>query len=140
MGIPIQQISLKMDDYVRAIQDAQLGRLRLLPPRDSDKLSIDDLGTLKVGSDPAKLSAEGATIYELLKLERSKDLKTVSNPKKGQVRGQNSDDVAQCLVGAHKIVQEQFGKIARNQNEQRRSKETAGAAGFTGGLVRSRWG
>lgn len=140
MGIPIQQISLKVDDFTRAVQDAMLGRLRLLPPRESDKLSIDDLGTLKVGIDPAKLSAEGTTLYELLKLERSRDLKTVSNPRKGERRGANSDDAANCLVGAHKLVQEQFGRVSHRAGEQKKSREVAGASNFTGGLVRSGWG
>jgi hypothetical protein len=140
MGVPVQQISLKVDDFTRAVQDTMLGRLRLLPPLPSDKLSLDDLGTLRVGIDPIHLSAEGTVIYELLRLERSRDLKMISNPKKGDKRGANSDDCAQTLVGAHKLVQEQFGRASENQNERRRSREVSGATQFHGGLIRSSWG
>jgi hypothetical protein len=141
LGIPTQQISLQVSDFSVAVQDAMLGRLRLLPPRESDKLSLSALGTLQLGVKPQDLSSEGATIYELLKLERSKDLKQVFNPKKGQVRGANSDDLANCLVGAHRLVQESIGKVTNTGMEIKRSKEAAAGAQFVGGLARGhRWG
>jgi len=140
MGIATQNISLKMDDYIRAVQDTMLGRLRLLPPRESDKLSIDEHGVMKIGSDVAKMSGEGATIFELLKLERDKTLTQVSNPRKGLVRGVNSDDLALCLVGAHRLVQESAGIVSNDRREIQRAKEATGAGDFVGGLVRSTWG
>lgn len=44
-------------------------------------------------------------LYELLRLERSKDLKRIYNSKKGRKQGENSDDLAQAVVGAHIGVQ-----------------------------------
>jgi hypothetical protein len=140
MGVPTQPVHLKIDDFVRAVQDTLVGRLKLQPPKVSDKLSLTDIGTLVCGIEPRFMSAEGATIYELLKLERDKELKSVSNPKKGLVRGENSDDLAHCLVGAHRLVQESAGKVSTDAREQRRGHETAQAARFQGGLARnSRW-
>jgi hypothetical protein len=142
MGIPTTQVSLNVSDFSKAVQDAMLGRAKLLPPRPSDKLSLDPSnGSLILGIKPQDLSAEGATLYELLKLERSKDLKQVFNPLKGKVRGANSDDLANCFAGAHRLVQESIGKITNTAMEIRRSKEEAGASKFVGGLARGpRWG
>jgi hypothetical protein len=139
MGIPAQTIKLTVDDFTRAVQDTMLGRLRLQPPRESDKLSIDKMGTLIVGTAVASMSAEGATIYELMRLERSKDLKQVSNPRKGMVRGENSDDLAHCLVGSHRLIQESIGVVRNNSREIQRAKEAGGASQFVGGLIRHGW-
>jgi hypothetical protein len=140
MGIPTQPCHLKVDDYVRAVQDTIVGRLKMLPPLPQDKLSLSPTGSIILGTPVPKLSAEAATIYEILKLERDKDLKTVMNPKKGLVRGENSDDLAVCLIGAHRLVQESAGKVSIDAREIKRGHETAQAARFVGGLARNtRW-
>jgi hypothetical protein len=141
MGISAQRVTLKVQDFTKAVQDAMLGRLRLLPPADGE-IYLEPSGTLRVKTSPALLSAEGAVLYEVLKLERSEDLKSVFNPRKGSVRGVDSDDLAHCLVGAHRLVQESTGIILSEQQrrEQRKAKEIGGSAHFAGGLTRyTRW-
>lgn len=142
MGIATQLINLQMTDYVKAVQDAMVGRLKLLPPAEKDHLSIDDMGRIQLGSAVPSMTAEGVTLYELLKLERDKDLRKVFNPLKGKVRGQDSDDLAACLVGAHRLIQESIGKTVRGYNgkEMGKAKEIGGAANFVGRIARSRWG
>lgn len=142
MGIGAQVVNLLIGDFTKAVQDAMLGRLRLLPPRVPGEIYLDQSGGMRVVASPDKLSPEAATLYELLRLERSEDLKTVGNPRKGKVRGHDSDDLAHCLVGAHRLVQESIGTIqARDKlKESRKAREVGGASKFVGSLARfSRW-
>jgi len=142
MGIGTQLVQLQMNDYVKLVQDAMVGRLRLLPPHPSDHLSVDDMGRIVAGKPIPQMTAEAVSLYELLKLERDKDLRKVYNPKKGQVRGQDSDDLAACLVGAHRLVQESTGRTVRgyNSKEMGKAKEIGASAKSMGALARSRWG
>jgi len=143
LGIGTELVTLHMEDYVRTVQDAMVGRIRMLPPAETDHLSLDhSKGTMRLGLKPEQMSAEGTTIYEMMKLERDKDMRRVYNPKKGLIRGRDSDDLAACLVGAHRLVQESIGKTVRgfNTREQRRSKELGGSSAFVGGIARmGRW-
>lgn len=142
MGIGARIISLKVEDFTKAVQDAMLGRLKLLPPRVDGEIYLEPSGTLRVSVSPDKLSAEAATLYEMLKLERSEDLKSVFNPRKGAARGVDSDDLAHCMVGAHRLVQESTGVLMSEQQrrEIKRSKEVGGSSHFAGVLTRyTRW-
>jgi hypothetical protein len=136
LGIATETLSLKVDDFSRAVQDAYLGRLRLLPPAPDDLISLDASGALKMGKQGEFLSAPGAALYEMLKLERTEDLKRVFNPNKGKVIGRNSDDVANTLVGAHRLVQESMGKVKTSERQNRLAKELAGAARWRGSVGR----
>jgi hypothetical protein len=142
MGIGSRIISLKVEDFTKAVQDAMLGRLKLLPPRVPGEIYLEPSGTLRVAVSPVKLSSEAAMLYELLKLERSEDLKSVFNPRKGHARGVDSDDLAHCMVGAHRLVQESTGVLLSEQQrrELKRSKEVGGSSHFSGLLTRyTRW-
>jgi hypothetical protein len=137
MGVPTQLVSLKVDDFSRMVQDALVGRLRLQPPHPDDQLSIDERGTLRLGRPPPEMTGEGLTLYEMLRLERSKDLTMVFNPRKGLVRGWDSDDTARCLVGAHRLVQESAGRTRRDDRKiDARGRETAFGGQFQGRIVR----
>lgn len=140
MGIPSQKVQLKVEDYTRAVQDAMVKRLRLLPAAATDQFSLDANGTVMLGIPAEFLSPAGATLYETFRLELAADLRSVGNPEKGKVRGRNSDDLSACLVGAHRLVQESHGKVKADERMRKHGLEVGGAANFQGGLVRSRLG
>src|SRR3990172_3127690 len=93
LQIPAEQRSLKYADFQSFVGQAYLGRLKLLPRLPSDS-----------NADPRTMSDQAKVIYELSKLQKSIDLKKVYNPKKGQVQGYNSDDLAYVAVGAHSLL------------------------------------
>ncbi len=93
LGIPTENRSLTVPDFMRFLQDCYKGDVRLLPPRSGEP------------QDPREKNDAEKVIYELLRLERTPDLKRIYNPKKGKVQGMNSDDMAQVAVGAHMNVQ-----------------------------------
>jgi len=140
MNIPTQIVSLKAEDHLRLVQDVYTYRCRPLPWLESDGMTLDEFGTLKLTTEGENLSSEAATTYELFRLERSEDLKRVFNPRKGKVRGRDSEDLANCFVGAHRLVQESLGLTRPDRKIEKQSREIAGAARFRGGLARHRWG
>lgn len=95
INIPAESKGTVVTDFVKFVADANLGRIRMLPPDPND---------IKV--DPPDMSPAGTAFYELEHLERSPDLRKVFNPRKGERIGFNSDDVAQCVVHVHRMVQE----------------------------------
>lgn len=142
MNIGARNVSLKVEDFSKAVQDAMLGRLKLLPPTDPKELYLEPSGTMRLTVAADLLSPAAATIYEMLKLERSVDLKSVFNPRKGKERGVNSDDLAHCLVGCHRLVQESQGILLTEQQrrDMKKAKEIGGSTHFAGSLTRySRW-
>jgi intein/homing endonuclease len=96
MGIMANQKGTTVQDFLKFVADAYTSKVRMLPP-DQDMQH----------TSPEYLSGICASYYELERLERSPDLRRVFNPNKGQRRGWNSDDVAQCIVHCHRLVQEQ---------------------------------
>ena len=137
MGIPTQSMNVTAEDFRRAVQDAYTYRLRLLPWDEEDGLSLNEFGTLQMAKEGENLSAAGATVYEMLRLERSEDLKRVYNPNKGKVRGRNSNDLASCLVGAHRLVQESLGLTRPDRRVEKQSREVSQSAGFSGRVFKS---
>jgi hypothetical protein len=93
-GVRAEQVSIKAEDYIQFVSDSIMGRVKLLPKEEGD----DDL-------DPPFKSPAATGLYELERLERSIDDKKISNPRKGQRRGWDSDDVAVVLVHLHKMCQ-----------------------------------
>lgn len=125
IGIPAEQKGTMVQDFVKFVADANLGRIRMVPPSDDEDTDR---------TQPDKLSAYGTVFYELERLQRSPDLRKVFNPKKGERRGWNSDDVAQCVVHAHRLVQEQ---VAVNTSGHTHSAEARLKAEQIGGNT---WG
>jgi hypothetical protein len=95
LGVRAEQKSIKVPDYIKFVADSVMGRVRLLPKEDGD----DAL-------DPPFKSPAAAGLYEIERLERSIDDTRIYNPKKGERRGWNSDDVAVVLVHLHKMLQD----------------------------------
>lgn len=88
-GINSDTYSVNSDNYLEFVQDAYEGKIRLLPQKDTD-----------IGKDPYRdMSDAGRAIHELLRLERSMDLKKVDH-KVGE-----HNDIAVCVVGCHYLIQ-----------------------------------
>jgi hypothetical protein len=92
--------------------------VRLLPPPEEDYKPQYE--TFEWTKEPPNLSPESAGIYELLGLECNPDTHKVSNPRKGERKGYNSDDTAQVLVHVHKLVQQQ-GYTKKHDDRSKRS-------------------
>jgi len=105
MGIPTQEITLRIGDFMSFKNLAYNNRVSMLPPAESDHLELMSSGHLSLGVQQISMSGEGIALVELLKLSRSEDLNKVFNERKGSVRGQDSDDVARCIIGVHRLVQ-----------------------------------
>lgn len=121
MGIPAEQKGTVVTDFVKFVADANMSRVRMLP-------FSDDLNK----TSPHLLSAEATSIYELERLERTPDLRKVYNPHKGERRGWNSDDVAQCVVHCHRLVQEQVAaSVGANTNSREHKLKMEQASGGT---------
>lgn len=120
MGIPATEVTLRMDDFMEFKNLAYNRRISMLPPASTDKVDLLSNGTLTIGVPQVNLSGEGVALVELLKLSRSEDLKRVFNERKGNVRGQDSDDVARCVIGVNKLLQSSVvdPKAANNTNNQ----------------------
>lgn len=131
LGITTENRSVTAADFLAFLRNANDGELKLLPPR------IDE------PKDARQKNDEEKAIYELLRLERSPDLKRIYNPRKGQVHGLNSDDLAQVVVGAHTNVQRSVVAISdSNSTKETLRRENAASAmyqqGGGGRIARSR--
>lgn len=105
MGIPAQEVKLRTPDFMAFKNLAYNNRISMLPPAESDKLDLLPNGHLSLGLSQPGMSGEGIALVEILKLSRSEDLNKVFNARKGSVRGQDSDDVAHCIIGVNRLVQ-----------------------------------
>jgi hypothetical protein len=122
LGVPAEQRGTMTTDFVKFVADANMSRVRMLPYTDDFNKSM-----------PHQYSAEATAIYELERLERTPDLRKIFNPHKGERRGWNSDDIAQCIVHAHRLVQEQVSaSVGANTNsrEHRLRQEEAGGSNW----------
>lgn len=110
LGIFAEAEVTKKEHFVQFMRDAYSGRVQLLPELPNDAIL-----------DPPYKSAQGALIYELLKLERDPKTDAVFNSKKGEVRGMNSDDTARVAVHVHHLVQDQ-GYTEKQDDVSRRAR------------------
>jgi hypothetical protein len=125
MGLMASTVTLRSEHFMSFLTMAYNGRVRMLPPAPEDVVGITDTGALVIGTPQEHMHGQSVVLVELLKLNRSVDLRKFINPKKGQVRGRDSDDLARCYVGAHYMVQDsvvdemanQKGKLARRKNQ-----------------------
>jgi hypothetical protein len=127
LGIQTDNRSIKTKDFMDFLRACYDGDVRLLPPSAQEP------------SDPRQKNDQEKAIYELLRLERSPDLTKIYNPKKGQVQGMNSDDLAQVVVGAHMGVQSSIVAISDSTSiKEVLRREQAGSAAHSqgaGGMV-----
>ena len=103
-------------DYEALRTDGLSGRLHLLPPAPDD---FDERGNRR--KDPRLLSPAGAAIYELLGLQQDPTTRKVSNPRKGQARGANSDDAARVVVHGRRMVA-RAGYVERQDDRSARAR------------------
>lgn len=108
-GITSEMKGTTYEHFVKLINDVNFSRVKMLPP------SPDDHNV-----DPPQMSAAGLAFYELERLERSPDLKKVYNPRKGQRRGWNSDDVATVVAHVNDMVQSTVIDISNSNNKEHR--------------------
>jgi len=134
LGPRAEEIGVKGDDYRRFRQDAYNGLIRMLPPdpRDLDAQSGEWI------VDPPLMQPESCALYEIESLEEDPDTQKVYNPRKGARRGWNSNDVAEVVVHAHKMVQEagynkkdddRSRRAARKRSEAEQTQFMAGGGG-----------
>lgn len=95
LGIRAEENETKGKHFVQFLRDGYSGYVKMLPPAEGDE-----------ALDPPYKSPAGVALYELEHLDRDPEKDKVFNPKKGEVRGHNSDDVARVIVHAHRLVQD----------------------------------
>ena len=106
MGIMAHKVRLRSENFLEFRSQIYNDQISLLPPLPEDRLALTDNGTLKMGTTEEWMSPQGVGIVEILKLERSADLKKIVAPTKGKVRGRGSDDVARCIIGANLLIKD----------------------------------
>jgi hypothetical protein len=110
----------KAEDYLKYIGDAMGGKVKMIPPMPGD-----------ARAEPPSKSPYGLVYYELERLEY--DGKKVYNSRKGDRRGYDSDDVAQVVVHANRMVQDSVVDIDDgNSKKDRLHREQTGSLDWTG--------
>ena len=162
LGIFAEQKSTTDKDYLQWRTDCYSGLCRMLPPASDEFIDhpeglaaavdsgaseqrLADMGATAFfwTKEPPELSAPAVAIYELLGLQCNPDTHKVTAPDKGAHRGFGSNDVAQCIVHAHTLVQESaLGYTQQQDDRSRRAArvraEANGAAwGDRGTLLRT---
>jgi LAGLIDADG-like domain len=121
-GIDCKMESTTSDDYIKFLNDVNFSRVRMLPP------ALDDHA-----KEPIYMTAPGLAFYELERLERTADLKRVFNPRKGNKRGFDSDDVATVVAHVNKMVQSSVIDLSlANGRTARFKRESTGGHGWSG--------
>jgi hypothetical protein len=105
LKIPATSVTLRLEDFMEFRNLAYSGRVIMLPPHPDDKVKLLSNGSLSMGVAQPQMHPESVGLVELLKLSRSDNLKRIYNEKKGAVRGQDSDDLARCIIGLNHLVQ-----------------------------------
>lgn len=120
-GINCEMAGTTFDHFDKFVNDVNFSRVRMLPPAKNDHLI-----------DPPAMTAPGLAFYELERLERASDLKKVFNPRKGQRRGWNSDDVATVVVHVNNMVQSTVVDLSdSNTRKMRLHREQMGGTNWT---------
>ena len=138
MGLMSDKVTLRSEQFMSFLTMAYNGRIRMLPPDADDVVGISDTGALIIGTPQEHMQGQSVVLVELLKLTRSPDLKKFYNPKKGQVRGRDSDDLARCYIGANYMVQNSVVDELANQKSRlaKRKKQVASNMGSMGQVIK----
>lgn len=122
-GIVCEMKGTTPDMFIKFVNDVNYAKVRMLPPMPDDH---------KV--DPPHMSAAGLAFYEFEHLEKSPDGKKIFNPKKGQRRGWDSDDVAVAVAHVNSMVQGAVVNINNSNSIQARlRRESAGGHSWESG-------
>lgn len=121
-GITTEMKGTTYEHFVKFVSDVNFSRVRMLPPEPND-----------AQLEPPFMSAQGLAFYELERLERDASLGKVYNPRKGQRRGYNSDDVATVVVHANDMVQSTVVDLnTSNTRQVRLHREQMGGSNWSG--------
>jgi len=115
LGIRAEPEPTKDEDYKRFVRDTYAGLVQMLPPNPADIDQYNDWA-----KDPPLMHPASCALYELEGLERDPTTDKVTNPRKGERRGWNSNDTIQVCVHVHKLIQEQ-GYVEREDDRSRRA-------------------
>ena len=129
MGIQSFKVRLKSEHFMEFVAQVYNDQVSMLPPKQDDLFRMTDEGTPLIGRDEELMSGEAVGLLEMLRLERSPDLKKVLAPEKGTVRGRGSDDIARCMVGANVIVKDSVVNNLANTGRQREIRKRLQATG-----------
>jgi len=120
LGIQSFKVKLTSANFMEFLSHAYADQVSFLPPSDEDKFGLSEKGTIIIGKNEEDMTGEAVSLLELLRLERSADLRRVLAPDKGSVRGRRSDDLARCMVGANVIVKD---SVVNNMLDSRRKRD-----------------
>lgn len=139
IGIPADTKTLRPESFMSFLRMAYNGRLRMLPPSPDDLVAITRSGSLQLGTSQELMSGSSIALVELMKLNRSADLRRFFNPAKGVVRGRDSDDIARCVVGVHQAVQDSIVDDLSNSKKRQelRKRQQATESILSGGVFNS---
>lgn len=140
LGVQADQENVSARDFVAFKSDCYSGKVKMLPPLQLHdgryELEFTEAGQLVTHVKPTEMSGQAVGLYELVKLSRSPDLKRVGNPNKGKQRGYDSDDVAQVLVGVHRMIQAAVADDPSKKSlKDRLKREQMGGEQWGGGGV-----
>ena len=129
LGIMAHKVRLRSENFMEFRAHIYNDQVSLLPPDPADRITLSDSGNLAMGTTEEWMSGQGVGIVELLKLERSPDLKKIIAPKKGLIRGRGSDDVARCIIGANLLIKDSvvdnIGQSGRRRELRKKLMATA---------------
>lgn len=114
LGVRAEQSAPKDDTFKGLMNDGYSGRLYLLPPTYGEHELTDAV-------PPDQKSAAAVAVYELERLDVDPKTGKVFNPRKGQRRGWNSDDVARVINHVNVLVQNR-GFTASEDDTSRRAR------------------
>jgi|LSQX01.2.fsa_nt_gb hypothetical protein len=131
LGIQSNKVRLKSEDFMTFLQQIYNDQVSMLPPDPSDHTFMTEEGVLHMGMNEELMSAETVALVELLRLERSADLKKVIAPAKGSVRGRGSDDVARCIIGVNVLIKDSVvNRLDSGRRRELVKRLNASGAGF----------
>lgn len=121
VGIEAEIESMPDSAMIDFMRDGYAGLIEMIPPSEAESALLDAIakGGLEAAEAlPQQLSPEAMVYHELMKLERD-ERDRVYNPRKGKVRGWDSDDLARVVAYCHRLVKV-FG-YTKKQNDVSRA-------------------
>jgi len=139
MGVMATKTMLRPEHFMGFLKMTYNGRVSLLSPHQGDMVGVSDKGSLVIGTPQEQMQGQSVALVELLKLNRTPDLRKFHNPNKGKIRGRDSDDLARCYIGAHHLVQDSIVDEMANQKKRRsvRKRQTATDTNSIGTIFRA---
>ena len=135
MGIQSNKVRLKSENFLEFRAQVYNDQVSLLQPNLQDNLSLSSTGVIMMATPEEYMQGDSVGLLELLKLERSPDLKKIVAPKKGSVRGRGSDDVARCIVGVNTVIKDSVVNNMSTRASQEKRKMMNSIANTHGPMI-----